>query len=149
MRALHHSVVSKRKLSKKAKLFLFKSIFIPILVYSHNFELWPKKRGQNTIVRNEILRKIKGLTMFDKFRNTAILESLNIKLLLLRIESSQLRWLVHVSRMHRNGFPSKRYVLKPVRKDRLDDHGQDGLVISRILVVTVRDIVLAKCILCW
>ena len=35
MRALHHSVVSKRKQSKKTKLSVLKSIFVPILTYGH------------------------------------------------------------------------------------------------------------------
>ena len=47
----------------------------------------------------KFLRKIKGATMFDKHRNTAIRESLDIESLLLRIERSQLRWFGHVSRM--------------------------------------------------
>ena len=33
MRALHNSVVLKRQLSKKTKLSVFKSIFVPILTY--------------------------------------------------------------------------------------------------------------------
>ena len=45
------------------------------------------------------LRKIKGVTMFDKHGNTAIRESFDIESLLLRIERSQLRWFGHVSRM--------------------------------------------------
>ena len=45
------------------------------------------------------LRKIKGVTMFNKLRNTAIRQSLNIESLLLQIERSQLRWFGHVSRM--------------------------------------------------
>ena len=43
--------------------------------------------------------------MFDKFRNTAIRESLYIELLLLRIERSQLRWFGHESRMPQKQFP--------------------------------------------
>ena len=35
MRALNHSVVLKRELSRKAKLSVFKSIFVPILTYGH------------------------------------------------------------------------------------------------------------------
>ena len=38
MRALHYSVVIKRKLSKKAKLPIFKTVFFPILTYGH--ESW-------------------------------------------------------------------------------------------------------------
>ena len=35
MRALHYSVVIKRELSKKAKLSIFKAVFVPILTYGH------------------------------------------------------------------------------------------------------------------
>ena len=45
------------------------------------------------------LRKIKGITMFDKVFNTSIRESLNIESLLLRIERFQLRWFGVVSRV--------------------------------------------------
>ena len=38
MRALHYSVVMKRELSKKAKLSIFKTVFVPILTYDH--ESW-------------------------------------------------------------------------------------------------------------
>ena len=36
IRALHYSVVMKRELSKKEKLPIFKSVFIPILTYGHD-----------------------------------------------------------------------------------------------------------------
>ena len=35
MRALHYSVVMKREMSKKAKLSIFKAVFVPILTYGH------------------------------------------------------------------------------------------------------------------
>ena len=35
MRTLHHSILVKRELSEKAKLSIFKSIFVPILTYGH------------------------------------------------------------------------------------------------------------------
>ena len=38
MRALHYSVVLKLELSKKAKVSIFKTVFIPILTYGH--ESW-------------------------------------------------------------------------------------------------------------
>ena len=38
MRALHYSVVIKRELSKKAKLSIFKTAFVPNLTYGH--ESW-------------------------------------------------------------------------------------------------------------
>ena len=37
LRALHYSVVMKRELWKKAKLSIFKAVFVPILTYGHEF----------------------------------------------------------------------------------------------------------------
>ena len=45
--------------------------------------------------------------MFDKHRNTAIRESLDIESLLLRIERSQLRWFGHASRMTHEQLPKQ------------------------------------------
>ena len=42
MRALHHSVVLSRELSRKAKLSVFKSLFIPILTFGHGFWVMPE-----------------------------------------------------------------------------------------------------------
>ena len=53
------------------------------------------------------LQKIKGVTTFDKHRNTVIRESLDIQSLLLRIERSQLRWFGHVSRMPHERHPKQ------------------------------------------
>ena len=50
-------------------------------------------------VRNEVLGRIEGITLFNKVRSSEIRKSLNIEPLLLRIERSQLRWFGHVSRM--------------------------------------------------
>ena len=38
MRSLHNSVVMKRELSKKERLSIFKTVFVPILTYGH--ESW-------------------------------------------------------------------------------------------------------------
>ena len=38
MRTLHRSIVVKRELSRKAKLSIYQSIFVPALTYGH--ELW-------------------------------------------------------------------------------------------------------------
>ena len=57
---------------------------------------------------DEILRKSKGVTMFDKHRYTAIRESLGIESLkLFRIKRSQLRWFGHVSRMPQERLPKQ------------------------------------------
>ena len=100
MRALHYSIVMKRELSKKAKVSIFKAVLVPILTYGH--ESWAMtERMRSQVQASEIrcLRKIEGVTLFNKVRISEIRKSLNIKPLLLRIERSQLRWFGHVSRM--------------------------------------------------
>ena len=95
IRDLHHSVVLNRELSRKASLYVFKSLFVPNLIYGN--ESWvvtERVRSQTQVFEMRFLQKIKCVTMFDKLRNTdAIEESVNIELLLLRIERTQLRWL--------------------------------------------------------
>ena len=91
MRALHYSVVMKRELSKKAKLSIFKAVFIPILTYSH--ESWVRtERMQSQVQASEMrfLRRIEGVALFNKVRSSDIRKSLNIEPLLLRIERSLL-----------------------------------------------------------
>ena len=53
------------------------------------------------------LRRIEGVTLFDKKRSSMIRKSLNVEPLLLRIERSQLRWFGHVSRMPQERLPKK------------------------------------------
>ena len=100
MRALHYSVVIKRELSKKAKLSIFKAVFVPILTYGHeSWVMTERMRSQVQASEMRLLRRIEGVTLFNTVRGSEIRKSLNIGPLLLRIEKSQLRWFGHVSRM--------------------------------------------------
>ena len=70
MRPLHYSFVMKRELSKKAKLSIFKAVFVPILTYGH--ESWiVTKRVRSQVQASEVrfLRKIEGVTLFNKVRS--------------------------------------------------------------------------------
>ena len=101
MRPLRYSVVMKRELSKKTKLSIFKTAFVPILTYGH--ESWVMTERMRSLVqasKMRFLQRIEGVTLFNKVRSFEIRESLNIEPLLLRIERSQLRWFGHVCTMH-------------------------------------------------
>ena len=100
MRALHYSVVMKRELSKKAKLSIFKAVFIPILTYGHESCAMTKTvRSQVQASEMRFLQKSKELHCLTRLRSFEIRKSLTIKSLLLQIERSQHRWFGHVSRM--------------------------------------------------
>ena len=92
MRALHYSVVMKRELSKKAKLSIFKAVFVPILTDGHAWVMTERMRSQVQASEMRFLRRIEGVTLFNKVRSSEIRKSLNIEPVLLRIERSQLRW---------------------------------------------------------
>ena len=51
----------------------------------------------------DFLRKVRDLSLLEKVKSTDICQSLNIELLLLRIERSQMRWYGHVTRMSHEG----------------------------------------------
>ena len=73
MRALHDSVAMKRELSKKAKLSIFKAVSVPILTYG--LECWVmNKRMRSQVQASEMrfLRRIDGVTLFNKMRSSEI-----------------------------------------------------------------------------
>jgi len=87
MRQLYRGVICKRELSNKAKLSVFKSIFVPTLTYGH--ELWVvNERTRSRIQATEMrfLRRIAGFTLRDRVRSSTIREKLNVEPLLLYIE---------------------------------------------------------------
>ncbi|TWW81034.1 R2DM Retrovirus-related Pol polyprotein from type II retrotransposable element [Takifugu flavidus] len=100
MRTLHRSVVVKRELSRKAKLSIYRSIFVPTLTYGH--ELWvmtERTRSRVQAAEMSFLRRVAGLSLRDRVRSSAIREELGVELLLLRVERSQMGWLGHLVRM--------------------------------------------------
>ena len=100
LRELNRSVVLKRELREQAKLAVFKSVYVPTLIYGHECWLMTERvRSRVQAAEMRFLRKIVGVTRLDRVRNTAIREKLATEPLLLHIEKSQLRWFGHVCRM--------------------------------------------------
>ena len=115
MRSLYKTVVTKRELSLKAKVSVFKSIYRPILTYGH--ELWvmtERVRSRVQAAEMRFLRRAAGLTLMDRVRSSTIRESLNIEPLLLHIEKSQLRWYGHVLRMPQERLVKRVFQAAPV-----------------------------------
>ena len=66
-----------------------------------------RMRSQVQASEMRFLRRIEGVTLFNKVRSFEIRKSRNIETLLLRIERSQLRWFGHVSRMPQERLPKQ------------------------------------------
>ncbi|KAL7857954.1 hypothetical protein AOLI_G00180560 [Acnodon oligacanthus] len=100
MRSLYRTVVVKRELSRKAKLSIYRSVYVPTLTYAH--ELWVmtgRMRSRIQAAEMSFLRRVVGYTLFDRVRSSAIREELRVEPLSLHVERSQLRWFVHLIQM--------------------------------------------------
>jgi len=114
MRALQYSFVMKRKLSKKAKL----SVFVTIFTYGYEFWVMTE-RIQTQVQASEMrfLQRIGGVTLFNKVCSSKLRKSMIIESLLLRVERSQLRRFGRVSRMPRERLPNQALLAK-VRREK-------------------------------
>ena len=101
-------------------------------------------RSQVQTSEMRFLRRIEGVTLFNKKRSSEIRKSLNIKPLLFRIEKSRLRRFGHVNRMLRKDFPNKLYLQKQIEKDQLYDLELDEPITLRILDGIACDLSQAK-----
>ena len=100
LRSLYRSVVTKKEVSWRMKMAIFKAVYRPALIYGH--EQWvmtERIRSRIRAAEMRFLRTAAGLTLRDKTHSSTIRESLKAKSLLLYIERSQFRWLGHVLRM--------------------------------------------------
>ncbi|XP_061753818.1 retrovirus-related Pol polyprotein from type-2 retrotransposable element R2DM isoform X2 [Nerophis ophidion] len=114
MRTLYQSVVVKMELSQKAKLSIYRSIYVPILTFGH--ELWvmtERTRSRVQAAEMSFLRRVAGLSLRDRVRSSAIREELKVKPLLLHIERTQMRWLGHLVRMPPERLPREVFMARP------------------------------------
>ncbi len=102
MRSMYWSVVVKKELSHKAKLSIYRSIYVLTLTYGH--ELWvmtERTRSRIQAAEMRFLRRVAGRSLRDRVRSSVTREELRVEPLLLHIERGQLMWLGHL-------FPGRR-----------------------------------------
>ncbi|KAK7881170.1 hypothetical protein WMY93_029579 [Mugilogobius chulae] len=108
MQSLYRTVVVKKELSRKAKLSIYRSIYVPTLTYGH--ELWvmtERTRSRIQAVEMSFLRRVAGRSLRDKVRSSVTREELGVEPLLLHVERGQLRWLGHLYRMPPGRLPGE------------------------------------------
>ena len=106
LQSLYRTVVTKRELSRKAKLSIYRSVFIPTLIYGH--ERWvmtERTRSRIQAAEMSFLRRVAGVSLRDRVRSSVIRERLGVESLLLCVERSQLRWFGHLVRMPPGRLP--------------------------------------------
>ncbi len=106
MQALRQTIVVKKELSRKAKLSIYQSIYVPTLTYGH--KLWVVTERMRLWIQAAVmsfLRRVAGLSLRDRVRSSDIQKELGVEPLLLCVERSQLRWLRHLVRMPPGSLP--------------------------------------------
>ncbi|KAK3508316.1 hypothetical protein QTP70_021492 [Hemibagrus guttatus] len=117
MQSMYRSVVVKKELSRKAKLSIYQSIYIPTLTYGH--ELWvmtERIRSRIQAAEMSFLRRVAGRSLRDRVRSSVTREELGVEPLLLHIERGQLRWLGHLFRMPPGRLPGEVFRACPTGK---------------------------------
>jgi len=104
----HRHVVVEKELSQKAKLSIYWSIYVPTLTYGH--KLWAvteRTRSRIQAAKMGFFRRVSGLSLRERVRNSVNREGLGVGPLLLRIKRSQMRWLGHLFRMPPGRLPGE------------------------------------------
>ena len=84
LRSLYHTVVTKRELSRKAKLSIYRSIFVPTLTYGHEgLVMTEMMRLGVQAAKMGFLRRVDNISLRDRLKRSTICEELGLKPLLL------------------------------------------------------------------
>ncbi|KAK3561362.1 hypothetical protein QTP86_030660 [Hemibagrus guttatus] len=117
MQSMYRSVVVKKELSRKAKLSIYQSIYVPTLTYGH--ELWvmtERVRSRIQAAEMSFLRRVAGRSLRDRVRSSVTRQELGVEPLLLHIKRGQLRWLGHLFRMPPGRLPGEVFRACPTGK---------------------------------
>ena len=97
---INQTIINKREIQQKTKMQIYKTIYLPTLMYG--CETWPRTKKADskiTSIEMKYLRRVVNKTKRDRERNTKIRQDLNVKPLTEMIEEKQLKWFGHVKRM--------------------------------------------------
>ncbi|KAK3555889.1 hypothetical protein QTP86_029801, partial [Hemibagrus guttatus] len=117
MWSMYRSVVVKKELTRKVKLSIYQSIYVPTLTYGH--ELWvmtERVRSRIQVAEMSFLHRVAGRSLRDRVRSSVTREELGVEPLLLHIERGQLRWLGHLFRMPPGHLPGEVFRACPTGK---------------------------------
>lgn len=108
-----NTVVGKREVGRDVKLHIFKSVYLPILLYgAESWIMTDRQKSRVTAAEMKFLRRIAGKTRRDCIRNERIREDLDVAPVMEVLETRQLKWFGHVIRMedHRDPLKTMEYV---------------------------------------
>jgi len=106
--------VVKRELSWKAKVSIYRSIYVPTLNYGHKLWVMTKRtRLQIQEAEMNFSPGMAGFSLRDRVRSSDIRRELGVVPLLLRVKRSQLRWFGHLISMPPRRLPFEVFWARP------------------------------------
>lgn len=94
------TIIGKQEIKKETKIVLFKTIFLPVLMYgAESWTVLDKHVSKITAVEMRYLRRVLGKTRRDRWRNERVREELKVRPVKQVLEERQLKWFGHVCRM--------------------------------------------------
>lgn len=115
--AMNKAFITKREISKKAKITVFNTIFKPILTYgSESWILNNQTKSKIQALEMRYLRAVKGVTRRDRIKNEKIREELGVEPILQSIERQKLKWFGHMTRMEEERLAKRVWLARPRHK---------------------------------
>ena len=106
--SINRQFISKSEVSEKTKKTVFKTVYVPTLIYGcESWALTAKQQSRLQATEMRYLRRTIGKTRRDRIRNTVVRQRLNIDPVMRTIENSQLRWFGHAQRMGAERLPRR------------------------------------------
>lgn len=101
--AIRNSFIGKKEVSMRAKVTVYKTVFLPIISYSsESWTLSKKLESKIQAMEMRYLRKILGKTRRDRIRNITVRKDIGVEPSIDIIKRNQLRWYGHLMRMEDN-----------------------------------------------
>jgi hypothetical protein len=98
--AISRGFTGKREVSKKTKITVYRTVYLPTLTYSaESWTLGAKQHSRLQVAEMRYLRRVEQKTRRDKVHNQTIQMVPNVKPLQSQIQQMQQLWFGHVVRM--------------------------------------------------
>ena len=98
---INKTIVNKKEVSEKTKMQIYRTVFLPTLLYgSESWARTTKTDQRITATEMKYLRRVANKTKWDRERNAKIRKDLKVKPVVDMIKEKQLKWYGHVKRMN-------------------------------------------------
>lgn len=106
--SINNCLVGKREVSTKTKMLIYKTIYLPTLMYAgESWTMTSKHESRITSAEMRYLRKVVGKTRRDRVRNVNIRRELEQEPILSTLNQRQLKWFGHLVRMEEERLPKR------------------------------------------